>query len=152
MWKWLVSIFQRRGSGLPAGVAMRDASIDAAVDKVLKVVALQLGAAQSTLDQMRTNQSTILGYVATLADAESQQLIGHDQRAAAALIAILVVGKMSGESADHAQLMNEFSELERTRDYGYGQGGAMALEDCEAVANGNVPRALALWMKSAGRA
>lgn len=147
MWQWIISIFQQRSGGVPAGVSMRDASIDVAADKVLRAVALQLGAAQSTPEQMRANHSTIFGYVATLADLESKQLTGRDQRATAALIAILVAGKMSGESVDHGQLMDEFSELERTKDYGYGQGSAMALEDYGTSANGNVPRALALWMK-----
>ena len=152
MWQWIRSIFQRERGGSPEGFAMRDASVDAAVDRVLERVVLQLGTGQPTLDQLRASQSTILGYVATLAGLESKKLTERDQNVAAALISILVAGRLSGKSVDPElgeSLMSEFKELEEARDFDYGQGGAMALEDFEHSAQGRVPHALALWMKQA---
>jgi hypothetical protein len=96
---------------------------------------------------LRDCNATILGYVATLADLESKNLAGQDQRAAAALIAILVMSKLSGNSIDPGELESQFHELEVTRDFHYGQGGAMALEDHEIAARGKVPHALAVWIR-----
>jgi hypothetical protein len=124
---------------------MRDSVIDAAADAVLTRLALQLGAAKTTAEQIRSNQPTILGYIATLAELESKQLRDRDQSAAASLITLIVAGRCAGESADYEQLVHEFHALRDSKDFLFGQGGAMALEDFEAVANGQVPHALAEW-------
>jgi hypothetical protein len=149
MWRSILSIFRRRGNSLPDGVALRDASVDAAVESIFGRVVLQLRAVQPTPEQLQDNQSVLMGYVATFAELEAKKFADRSVNATAALISILVTARMSGDAADHEQLMNEFAELEQSRDYSYGQGGAMALEDYESSAAGKAPHALALWMRAA---
>ena len=95
--------------------------------------------------------SFALGYVATLADeaVSGSKAVpqSRDARIVVTLLAISSLDDPRRAEQDVDQLMSELEGLEGVRDYGYGQGGAVALQDVPVINSGHPARGLFTELK-----
>ena len=86
-------------------------------------------------------RSFILGYVATLGEQYGEH-INDTNGSAGALLAIRVAHALVGPSNDTGKLFQEFNDLTAGRDFGFGQGGAVGLEDFPVLMRRGKPSGL----------
>jgi hypothetical protein len=131
---WLEGLWKRATA--PSGVTPVDAFIEATTKKIVGVVSEQMNASHATPEQLQIMRSFLLGYVATLAEQAALSSGRADASNAGALISILAAQQLLQVASDPEALLNEFVVYTRERDFAFGQGGALALEDFQLIERG----------------
>lgn len=147
MWQKLKRLFGRDES-VPGFTEVNE-DIRNASDVICKVVAsqvLQSGASSKQLEFMRP---FILGYIAAFAEQLGPSVGKSDPQGTAVLMSILAVAKLDGAGANHQSIAEEFEELTSLRDFPFGQGGAVALEDFEVLIQREEPQGLREYLTPA---
>ncbi len=148
MFQFLNRIFGR--SGPPAGLTMATPHMRDCAELIRRCVVAQFDEAGLPLMPGGASyRAIVLGYVATLAEKMGSRLQEKDPRSAGMLICFLAMEGVEAQSSS-AGLMHEFTELTESRDYAFGQGGAIALEDFPALLKKVPPRGLALALMGRG--
>ena len=151
---FLAGLIERTLGGLRSagGVTTVTPEMRELAGKVAALVRPQLAdLGASHLQQLTLMRSFALGYVATLADeAVSGSKAVPQSRGARIVVTLLAISSLddprrAGEGVDH--LMSELEGLEEARDYGYGQGGAVALQDVPVINSGQTARGLFTELK-----
>jgi len=133
-----------RGGGTPPGITMADDQVRKCGELIRRCVVAQFNEAGLPLMTAASPyRSLVLGYVATLAEEIGTRLSRDEGQGVSMLICFIA---MEGVDAapEHEDLMREFTELTDAREYMFGQGGAIALEDFPGLAKQIPPRGLAL--------
>jgi hypothetical protein len=124
------------------GFAEVNEGIRSASELISRCVAVQIVESGASSNQLEVMRSFILGYIATLAEQLAQSVGKNDPQGTAILMSILAAAKLAGKGASHQAIAEEFEELRALRDYGFGQGGAVALEVFEVLLKREDPQGL----------
>jgi hypothetical protein len=136
------------GGAVPGFTQVNEA-VQNVSELIYKCVAVQIVRSGASPRQVEAMRTFILGYIAALAEHLAPSIEKTNPQAAAALISILAAAKLAGEGASHQEILQEFEELTALRDFGFGQGGAVALEDYEVLLNQEEPQGLKEYLTPA---
>lgn len=148
MLEFMKRLFQRSEFPAGAGITPVDKHIQDCAELIRRCVVAQFNeAGLPLLSRTASYRPVVLGYVATFAEQMGLGLRRDDPQSASVLICLLAMDGVDAEP-DQEALLREFTELTESRNYSFGQGGAIALEDFPGVLKQVPPRRLALELMS----
>jgi len=145
MLKWLKRL-GKEDAAIP-GFTPVDPFIEATTDKIVSAVSKQMQAVQATPEQLQVMRSFLLGYVVTLAEQAALASGRADASNAIVLISVLAAQKLPQVAGEPEALLNELAAYTQGRDFAFGQGGSVALEDFALIGRGGEASGLLAYFR-----